>query len=503
MDDLHRLLETKVVREIDPGEVAGPLDIFTITEEFKKRRRCIKVPIFINSYLGRETIEEDMQIANKRDVLRLVADSQLAFVAQTDGKSFYDQIELHPAIGARMCFKKGDKCYAQCVATMGGRQSVQGAHAQMRQLANIPGGGTKRLVCIDNILLAGRTEEQVMDDLLSLRDRAKACNLTLNEAEKLEKDPASCITTTMEWGGVAFDLSTRETWLTDKIVKKIKDVWEQRSRWSIRGLATFLGLLFWSLGIIEVPMVDYFALLQFISRRSQEMVYASPEDWDKPANVWPSAMSDLQAWTDLCITNKRRRVPVASSSRTTWHVATDASKWGWGYVAVNQATGEVRTHGERWKGRFREMNWKFLRRSTFTEPHGVTNSLCHLLKSTDGTNQHVVVGTDNTVTSHSFNRGYNSHSYAINECIKKIQRNYSNLFTFEYRYIPGGINVYADAASRGKSINASEREIRERQSLVFGSENEQQTEGVPAPKTLSNSADMGAVVAQVDPSAAA
>lgn len=450
--DIALSIEHGTVAEIAASDVRGPLNAFTTFEPFKGpngRRRGIKEPKHINLCIGTDLIDPDMMIASKKEILAAVHKG--THFAQFDGKSWYDQFPLSESVSSRMCFKKGNKFFRQATLPAGMKTSVQVGHSGMRQLQNVPGGRTHRLAIIDNGLLVGGYDA-VLHDLLQVRDRAKIANITLNEAEIIETNPESMIVQRDEFGGVWIDLETKESALTEKIVLKVKMSFENRHRWTVRGFAAHVGLLFWSVGIIDIPIGSFFALLQFISRTGQLMseLEDDPTSWDRPIRIWPTAMKDIEDWTALCIANKKKKVDERlTAADATWLVATDACRWGWGYVAVNTLTNEVRYHGERWSWHFWRHHGHKLHRSTFTEPWGVYFSCCHLITHT-GQKQHIVIGTDNTVTEASVNRGYNAHSFDINHCIQELRKMYPpSLYSFECHYIPGEINKYlADPLSR-------------------------------------------------------
>jgi hypothetical protein len=127
---------------------------------------------------------------------------------------------------------------------------------------------------------------------------------------------------------------------------------------------------------------------------------------------------------------------------------------GWGYVAVNTATSDVRAYGAPWSAEFREKHGQKLRRSTFTEPQGLVNAACHLL--TGANNARVRFGTDSTVTQASCKRGFNTHSLDINDCLLRLRNYFGASFVFEFVHIPGVDNL-ADCVSRGKSANEVDR----------------------------------------------
>lgn len=463
MDQIRALLDTGVIREVAAAAVTGHVEMFTVLEVFKNRLRPIKWTKQINEVLGADTIDPKMNIAGKRQLLQVLHSGQ--FCAQFDGAAFFDQIMLNPRIGERMSFKKGGKMFCLATCPMGQRQSVQVAQRIMQKIMDVPGGRTSRLACIDNGLLVG-DYSRVRHDLLQVRERAKRVGCTLNEANEMDTDIDSCIVSSFGelsgWIGICFDLITKETWLTEKVLAKLRRSWEllHTRGWNCGGWEAHIGILTWSLQILAVPIADYFALLRFHSRVCFKLSETGGASRDDPIIIPPEVMRDLTAWTELCLANKKCvQVPV-NKSDPTWLVCTDASRWGWGMVAVNAATGEVIEHGERWSKQFRDVHHAQLHRSVFTEPQAVINAMCFLLRRT-GKNQYIVIGTDNIATKAAYNKGWNAISFDINECVRRLRSLFSPPeFQFSVKFVPGRENVYADALSRGKGRSgASEGEI--------------------------------------------
>lgn len=458
------LLKARIIREIGAADVLGHIEMFTVLEVFKNRLRPIKWPKLINAVLGPDTIDPDMDIAGKKKILEIIHAGN--FCAQYDGSSFFDQFLLHPDIGRRMCFKKGGKYFCMETCPMGQRQSVQVAQRIMQKITNVPEGRTKRAVCIDNGLLVG-DYDSVRHDLEQVRERAKHVGCTLNEANEMDNDIDSCIMSSMGptsgWGGVCFDLITKETWLTEKVLAKIRRSWEILCTcgWNYGGWESHVGCLFWSLGIIDVPIADYFAMLRFHSSVSHKLSESGGAARDEPIDIPQDVLGDVKAWTELCFANKRFVAPPKGNRQPTWLVCTDACRWGWGMVAVNVTSGEVREHGERWGKQFRAMHYDKLQRSTFTEPQALVNAMCHLLR-VSGEMQHIIIGTDNVATKCAFNKGWNSVSYDINDCVRRLRNMFpQQFFSFSVKFVPGRLNVLADRLSRGKTTEASAGQIKQ------------------------------------------
>ena len=95
-----------------------------------------------------------------------------------------------------------------------------------------------------------------------------------------------------------------------------------------------------------------------------------------------------------------------------------------------------------------------LGKSTFSEPQAVLNTLCHLL-STNGPTR-VRVFTDNTVAQASYTRGFNSHSWHVNDCLRRVHALFGDRFDIDFVYVPGESNP-ADAYSRGIDVTEAQR----------------------------------------------
>jgi hypothetical protein len=139
-------------------------------------------------------------------------------------------------------------------------------------------------------------------------------------------------------------------------------------------------------------------------------------------------------------------------SEPEWLVCTDASRYGWGYVALNESTGDIRHYGAPWSAHMEHTHGEKLGSSVFAEPHGVVNSIFHLFALSKPTR--VKLGTDNTATQASFTRGFNSHSPAINDCIRRLRERFPRL-DIDFVYIQGASNP-ADFASRGGNVDSKD-----------------------------------------------
>jgi hypothetical protein len=108
-----------------------------------------------------------------------------------------------------------------------------------------------------------------------------------------------------------------------------------------------------------------------------------------------------------------------------------------------------------------------VKKSVYSEPLAVVNSLCHLLKGgsttssckvlsasdpdlhqPEGARTKILLGTDNSAAMHTMNRGFASRSFDINRSIQELKTAFpSSSFDIELRHIPGKENP-ADYFSR-------------------------------------------------------
>ena len=155
----------------------------------------------------------------------------------------------------------------------------------------------------------------------------------------------------------------------------------------------------------------------------------------------------MERWVNIIQRNTPRKVPIDSPPE--WLVCTDASRWGWGYVAVNSGTNEVRTFGDRWSPHMEATYGDQLGSSVFAEPKGVVNSVIHLFSSRDPVRR-IRIATDNTATQFSFKRGFSSCALHLNQSIGRLRNLYPDL-VIDTMYIPGEDNP-ADGPSRGRPL---------------------------------------------------
>ena len=443
LTDAHveTLLQRKLIAEIDPSEVRGGVRMFTVPELAKNRLRPIRHTADINDALPDPHPDHPVRMITKSGIIKLVHGGD--YMAAHDLAGLFDQIQLTNKISRRMCFRSGGKVYALTCLPMGQCQSVGVASAITRRLLDFAHRSTHVEIVIDNVIFVG-DRDAVITDSIEFRRRCAAAGAVLND---LDVPVEHLAVQEGDWCGLHLDLKNKTVALTSKSQQRTAMSWDLRHDWTWRGYMAMMGLLFWSYGIVDVHVHRFFALMQFLSRVSADLA-AHPELWDAPASIWPSALSQISEWVQLIAANTPRPVPIETEPE--WTVATDASRFGWGYVAFSHSTGEVRTHGAKWDAYMEEKYGDQLGHSTVAEPHGAVNSVLHLFAPRDGVRR-IRLATDNSATRWSFGRGFSTHSMAINMAIGRLRALLPSLIV-TMTYLPGEINP-ADGPSRGRPLS--------------------------------------------------
>ena len=443
LEDVEALLEHGVIEEARLEDVRGSVRMFTVPEPKKQRRRAIKHTKGCNDALGAATLE-GVRFPSKSDIVGMVHKG--SHFISLDFAAYYDQFKYAEEIRDRFCFTDElGHCWRLRTLAMGQRQAVDVAHAATERMLDFEKTCSQYAV-IDNVALVGRKDE-VERDATTFIDRAISVGATFNEDISA---PRALVTTKGEWCGIELDFDLKTVRLAAKTVHKTRATWEKRHTWTYRQFAAHIGLLFWSLGILDIPMQRFYPLLQFV-REVGKLLTQQPLLWDTAINVWPSAHDSLAEWTQLVFANAARAVP--KDQPPSLFVATDASRWGWGFVAHDALTGAVSIHGERWNFAFRRAHYAKLAHSSFAEPWAIINAMCRLLKPHEG--RTVLIGTDSMTAKAAFSRGYGK-SFDTNRCVEQLKARFPK-HTFRLMHIAGVSNP-ADGPSRGVHAQVGETE---------------------------------------------
>ena len=467
------LVNCGLIERVEPAAVRGHVRIFLHPEHAKKRFRPIRFTKDINTFCGRDTLRPCV-IPSKADIVPSVLKGKCMILL--DLAAMFDQFELSDDVGHLMCFRQGEHYYRLKVMAMGQRQAVGVATAAMKCLLDFPKRSTHCDSIIDNVRFLGDTPEDVIHDAKIFIRRCADVGATLNEIDApnaTDEQIAALVTTADSWGRVHLNLVSKEVSITAKSVQKTKDSWAIRSTWTNREYAGHIGLLFWAWRILELPMAEFFPVLRFNSELAKYITtfqppqrddgsYPSNPAWDDLAVIWPGIWTALERWTSLVIANTPRVVRPDAPPEVVMQC--DASRWGCGYVSVNVATGEVHCYAEKWDSYMEENFGDRLGQSTFSEPIGLFKCVRHRFNISPDLRS-IDVGTDNTPTMFSNERGFSSRSFHINDCIAKRERMFPSSRGYSVStHSVKGIRNLSDGLSRGHEDTISDetaRKIRE------------------------------------------
>ena len=184
---------------------------------------------------------------------------------------------------------------------------------------------------------------------------------------------------------------------------------------------------------------------------------ATPKNpfWSQPARVWNSVMPVLERWTNMVLQNAPRVVRLDAEPQVL--IECDASKWGYGCCMLNRETGVAHSFGGPWPHEVKQRFGEKLGESTFAEPFGVLLSLVKAREQFPEATRFGVTN-DNSVAVVAFTRRFNSHSWGINECLRRADELFpQSEFSITMRKVAGVANM-ADGGSRGRVVNEMDGE---------------------------------------------
>ena len=442
-EDTAKFLECNNVEEVLPSEVKGRVLVFPHLEfpPTGARKRVIN---------NTDDVNKNVPAAPKvgfRNVPKLrCLVWKGTYMIEIDLKSYYHQFLLSKEVGEIFCFRLpteggGSILVRLKAAPTGLSHMVFVGVSVTDRLTDIELGTATLDTHIDNIAVFDSSREGCIELIKIIAERAKMCGITIKD--DLSDIPAK-VKTEHTYCGIAYDLVNKTVAVPEKTLTKIRLSLSLMDRWTVRSFAQHFGLLNYAAQIIDVPRCNYFNLYRFISATACRMHESNHQQWDTPIEIWPSALAELKHWTEVVLENTPCYVPEPTPPNLL--MAVDACATGWGYVALDEVTGEMWKFGATWDNRFVSKYGRLLQRSTFTEPWGIFLAKSHIMSKISGS-RHFLVGTDNVASKYTFNRRYNSRSYHLNAVAKRDYDSFPQLQA-TYIHIAGSKNFIADELSR-------------------------------------------------------
>ena len=470
--------DCEVVEKVSPSDVKGRALNFTIQEmrDNKPRLRLIN-----HTKDANDTVPAAPKVSfrNTKQLCDLVWSGD--HMIEIDFKSYYHSFLLSPEVRNLFCFRLPTDSSSELVrlrvAPTGLSHMVYVGCSVTDRIVDVDLGSATVDTHIDNVAVFDNSIENVSNIIKNISERAAKCGITIKEDLS---DIPSLIKRQHTYCGVHFDLENKTVAVPEKILNKVRLSIGLLNKWTYRSLAQHFGLLNFAAQIIDIPRCNYFQLFRFAATCAKEMHDSDHKKWDEPVNIWPSALAELHQWTGVVLKNEPRHVPKPSAPNLLMTV--DASKHGWGYVALDETTGKMWQYGAKWDANFLNKYGNLVRRSTFTEPWGIYLAKSHIMSKISGS-RHFLIGTDNIASRYTFNRRYNSRSYHLNTLAKKDYNSFPQLVSTVI-HIAGKKNVIADKLSRegfSKFINDYNNNNNNKPELGFTSDDLRRLLGV---KTL-------------------
>ena len=406
---------------------------FSIPEWSKERRRPLFWPD-LNASISRDLLLKDY-IPLKREIRKKVFHSEWS--VQFDFASWYDQLPMDAEISPLFSVD-GKTCLRSL--PMGFRPSAEVAHIITEVIADFPlPEGVNVVVYIDNIRFGGLNKVDVQKAASDFLARADKVGAVLNER--------SCVPKRQEdFLGERFNLTKKTRCLTKKTLDKVRAALTVLpSRMSYRQVAAVFGLSFFCSEVLDLPLAKHFKAMRYYRK-----TMAAVDHWD---NVAPSLSDEdkksLTCWLKAILHNKPVPTWTSDESFPTLTIYCDASAYGWGAVCVSSSG--VKEAGAPWSEE--EKSRHNVQLSTVAEPLAVNKAVAAFVSTSC---QHVKIMSDHQGLIFAGNAGYGKGLDYNNMCLKLLEAFPDTTFSFEF--IPGELNVLADALSRNacnkiKTIN--------------------------------------------------
>jgi hypothetical protein len=402
--------------------------------EDSQRRRPLFEPT-LNDVFGRDTLDETMH--SERDTRR--ANGAAWFpeeVEETfsfDQKGWYDQFDVPKERRNLLVFRDCDGIlWRLCKLPMGYRHACSIAQGATWVIIDFDRSERVRAdTCIDNMRMRGpRTD--VREAVLILFRRCEAVNATLNDVDTTRyqkpEDLDELVVHSENFLGEFYDYSAGTVAVTAKLLTKLKASMANFAKgWSYRNLAAHIGMLSWTIDILQTDVTLYFDFLRFYRRAASDMAFVAEQDdmWDLPIpEMTRHECGQLVHWTNLVFENKptsniRRDGASKSGPRTTIIVDSSSTRWG----AVSVRNGKIQVAS----GEF--ANEKAA--SAHAEPSGVKAAIARFIAPHE--EGEVVVYTDHMPIAYAAERGV-AKAFFTNELFRFVV---PFAATFWFRWVPG------------------------------------------------------------------
>ena len=181
-------------------------------------------------------------------------------------------------------------------------------------------------------------------------------------------------------------------------------------------------------------MATHYAAMKAL-RTLGKQLHANDELWNRKVSLSAGVWHDLQAWTDDVLRNAPTSIPPRVDNEDVT-IFCEASKWGWGAVALDHAIGSVRFHSAPWPASFTSA-----RHSVRAEPRAILEAARRIVPQ--HSKRRFRFFTDSVTAKAVYKAGY-SADFETNSVVATLRREFQQVH-FEFNFIAGKLNTAADA----------------------------------------------------------
>ena len=442
--DLANMEKRGLCRKLEAEEVPrGTVDLYTLAEVSKRRRRRIGHTVSINGKYGKDRLQQMRQPTRRQQLRQALFGSHSVSL---DFAACYDAYELPTGIQLCCCFRVGRDVWCLTRLPMGQRQACEVAQSATDKLLAFDKPKCEAQSLIDNVRFVGSPDD-IVAAALTFVARCNEANIRINDidqrAPNIEAQLRAIVKQRDTWLGIEYDLQRKEVCVGTKSIEKLKAA-RIRATMAAYDVASLFGLLIFCSGVLNTNIADRFRAMRFLRVFSLD-VFEDPSRWRQNVAIPEWVLADIRAW----IADVKRNRPVSiAPDDAHMTIVVDSSVWGWGAIALDSATGAVQQASQPWTADDRRAY--AVAHSVYAEPLGAFKALCRFVRPLSAAREHVVIDvlTDSTTAVSSLNAGY-SPSFVVNAIVGRVRRSFPGV-TVRATHIPGRENL-ADALSRGQT----------------------------------------------------
>lgn len=441
-------------------EPLGYCKSFVVPEHAKKRWRAIQHPELINKMTADAA---KVEFTSQHERHAAILKGQWAI--DIDWSAFFDQFPLDERVSRFFSFKHGGKTFSMKVLPMGLKHSVAIAHTATKQLLNFEHESYTEPY-IDNVRVIHDDRDTVIRDAATLVCRCVQAGVTINEVDVtllqgLPPDQMHAKASELldkickqngPWLGEEFDYEKKLVSLSQKTREKVQCCLDAGFD-TFRSFAGAVAMLQYASRTLGLPLAKYFAARRAISSIAW-LLEKDDRLWDmEMPPLCEDVVKNLRQWRADVLAAPPRHVTGPSPPDLV--IIVDASRWGWGAIAIDELGREMSA----------KHAWSLADQRAFdtgssvrSEPEGVYRSCCRFIRP--GHHKKVFIWSDSSASVGAFNKQH-SLSYFMNRCIYKLQCAFPGV-EFILRHVPGKLNP-ADRGSRGDDETTPEQWDRARE----------------------------------------